>query len=145
MTFSTKGRYALRVMIDLAVYSNGDYIALKDIAKRQEISLKYLEQVISLLNKAGFLQSMRGNNGGYKLAKNPKEYTAGDILRATEGSLAPISCLQNTPNQCERRDKCTTISFWEKYYQIVTDYVDNVTLNDLAENVKNMIGNDYNI
>ncbi|MDD5795688.1 MAG: Rrf2 family transcriptional regulator [Oscillospiraceae bacterium] len=145
MTFSTKGRYALRVMIDLAVYSNGDYIALKDIAKRQEISLKYLEQVISLLNKAGFLQSMRGNNGGYKLAKNPKEYTAGDILRATEGSLAPISCLQNTPNQCERRDKCTTISFWEKYYQIVTDYVDNVTLNDLAENVKSMIGNDYNI
>lgn len=145
MTFSTKGRYALRVMIDLAVYSNGDYIALKDIAKRQEISLKYLEQVISLLNKAGFLQSMRGNNGGYKLAKNPKEYTAGDILRATEGSLAPISCLQNTPNQCERRDKCTTISFWEKYYQIVTDYVDSVTLNDLAENVKSMIGNDYNI
>lgn len=145
MTFSTKGRYALRVMIDLAVYSNRDYIALKDIAKRQEISLKYLEQVISLLNKAGFLQSMRGNNGGYKLAKNPKEYTAGDILRATEGSLAPISCLQNTPNQCERRDKCTTISFWEKYYQIVTDYVDNVTLNDLAENVKSMIGNDYNI
>lgn len=145
MTFSTKGRYALRVMIDLAVYSNGDYIALKDIAKRQEISLKYLEQVISLLNKAGFLQSMRGNNGGYKLAKNPKEYTAGDILRATEGSLAPISCLQNTPNQCERRDKCTTISFWEKYYKIVTDYVDNVTLNDLAENVKSMIGNDYNI
>lgn len=145
MTFSTKGRYALRVMIDLAVYSNGDYIALKDIAKRQEISLKYLEQVISLLNKAGFLQSMRGNNGGYKLAKKPKEYTAGDILRVTEGSLAPISCLQNTPNRCERRDKCTTISFWEKYYQIVTDYVDSVTLNDLAENVKSMIGNDYNI
>ena len=108
-------------------------------------SKKYLEQVISLLNKAGFLQSMRGNNGGYKLAKKPKEYTAGDILRVTEGSLAPISCLQNTPNRCERRDKCTTISFWEKYYQIVTDYVDSVTLNDLAENVKSMIGNDYNI
>ena len=90
MMISTKGRYALRVMIDIAVYSNGNYISLKDVSARQEISVKYLEQVISLLNKAGFLHSLRGNNGGYKLAKEPSAYTAGDILRAAEGSLAPI-------------------------------------------------------
>ena len=89
---STKGRYALRVMIDIAVYSNGNYISLKDVSARQEISVKYLEQVISLLNKAGFLHSLRGNNGGYKLAKEPSAYTAGDILRAAEGSLAPLAC-----------------------------------------------------
>ncbi len=145
MMISTKGRYALRVMIDIAVYSNGNYISLKDISARQEISVKYLEQVISLLNKAGFLHSLRGNNGGYKLAKEPSSYTAGDILRAAEGSLAPIACLQDEQNRCSRRDQCTTLSFWEQYYRVITDYVDGVTLQDLADNAKAMAGNDYTI
>ncbi len=130
---STKGRYALRVMIDIAIHSNGNYISLKDISIRQEISVKYLEQVISLLNKAGFLQSLRGNNGGYKLARHPGDYTAGDILRATEGSLAPIACLQNEPNQCSRESQCTTIGFWKGYYQVITEYVDSVSLQDLVQ------------
>ena len=142
MMISTKGRYALRV---IAVYSNGNYISLKDISARQEISVKYLEQVISLLNKAGFLHSLRGNNGGYKLAKEPSSYTAGDILRAAEGSLAPIACLQDEQNRCSRRDQCTTLSFWEQYYRVITDYVDGVTLQDLADNAKAMAGNDYTI
>ena len=145
MMISTKGRYALRVMIDIAVYSNGNYISLKDISARQEISVKYLEQVISLLNKAGFLHSLRGNNGGYKLAKEPSSYTAGDILRAAEGSLAPIACLQDEQNRCSRRDQCTTLSFWEQYYRVITDYVDGITLQDLADNAKAMAGNDYTI
>ena len=145
MMISTKGRYALRVMIDIAVYSNGNYISLKDISARQEISVKYLEQVISLLNKAGFLHSLRGNNGGYKLAKEPSSYTAGDILRAAEGSLAPIASLQDEQNRCSRRDQCTTLSFWEQYYRVITDYVDGVTLQDLADNAKAMAGNDYTI
>ena len=93
MKISTKGRYALRVMIDLAINSNGKYISLKDIAKRQEISNKYLEQIIALLNKAGYLETARGNTGGYKLSNEPKEYKVGDILRATEGDLSPIYCL----------------------------------------------------
>lgn len=145
MTISTKGRYALRVMIDLALYSNGDYITLKDISARQEISVKYLEQVIALLNRAGFLHSLRGNNGGYRLARKAAEYTAGDILRAAEGTLAPIACLQNQPNQCMRRDVCTTLGFWEKYYEVVNDYVDSVTLQDLADQAKATAGNDYSI
>ena len=92
MKISTKGRYALRVMIDLALNSDGNFIALKEIAKRQDITVKYLEQIVALLNKAGFLETARGNSGGYKLAKEPKDYIVGDILRATEGDLAPIFC-----------------------------------------------------
>lgn len=143
VTISTKGRYALRVMIDLALYSDGEYIALKEISVRQEISVKYLEQVVSLLHKAGFLHSLRGNNGGYRLAKKPSEYTAGDILRAAEGTLAPIACLQDETNQCSRCHQCATLPFWQKYYQIVTDYVDSVTLEELAENVRSDETCDY--
>lgn len=142
---STKGRYALRVMVDLAVYSDGRYIALKDISRRQEISLKYLEQVISLMNKAGFLHSLRGNNGGYRLARSPKDYTAGDILRAAEGTLVPIACLQDEYNQCERKDRCTTLKFWENFDKVIEDYVDSVTLQDLADNAKEMSGDYYTI
>lgn len=145
MMISTKGRYALRVMIDIAVYSNGNYISLKDISARQEISVKYLEQVVSLLNRAGFLHSLRGNNGGYKLSKAPSDYTAGDILRAAEGSLAPIACLQEEQNHCTRQDRCTTLSFWEQYYRVITDYVGGITLQELADNARAMAGNDYSI
>ena len=142
---STKGRYALRLMIDIAAYSNGEVVTLKEISKRQDVSIKYLEQVVSLLTKAGLLISIRGNNGGYLLAREAKDYTAGDILRAAEGTLAPIACLQCDPINCERSSTCSTIDFWRGYYKAITDYVDNITLEDLANREKERIGNDYNI
>ena len=132
MKISTKGRYALRVMIDLAINSNGKYISLKDIAERQEISNKYLEQIISLLNKAGYLETARGNTGGYKLAKEPKEYTIGDILRATEGDLAPIYCLTED-GECDRQTNCKTYSFWKGLDNVINEYIDSKTLEDLIK------------
>lgn len=116
MKISTKGRCALRVMIDLAINSNGKYISLKDIATRQEISNKYLEQIISLLNKAGYLKTARGYTGGYKLAKEPKEYIVGDILRVTEGDLAPTYCLTED-GECDKQKGCKTYSFWNMKYE----------------------------
>lgn len=142
---STKGRYALRVMIDLSLYGQDRYVSLKEISDRQGISVKYLEQVIALLNRAGFLHSMRGNNGGYRLAKKTDEYTAGDILRAAEGSLAPIACLQTQTNQCVRKDSCTTLPFWEGLYRTITEYVDGVTLQQLADGAQSLAGNNYSI
>ena len=100
MQISTKGRYALRIMIDLAENANGEYIRLKDISARQGITLKYMEQIMPMLTKAGYVRSYRGNNGGYMLAKKPEEYTAGEILRAAEGSLAPVGCIVDEPNAC---------------------------------------------
>ncbi|MBQ8084380.1 MAG: Rrf2 family transcriptional regulator [Clostridia bacterium] len=140
---STKGRYALLVMIDLAQYSNGEYIALKDVSARQEISVKYLEQVISLLNRAGFLQSMRGNNGGYKLAKRPSDITAGDILRAAEGSLAPVAGLDNAPLMGDRDPSYVTLDFWKGYDKVINEYVDSVTLQQLVDHARVLAGNDY--
>lgn len=132
MKISTKGRYALRIMIDLATHDNGKFISLKDIAIRQEISNKYLEQIISMLNKAGYLKTARGNNGGYQLAKPPKEYIVGDILRATEGDLKPIYCLTEEGN-CNRKENCKTYSFWKGLDTVITDYVDSKTLEDLIK------------
>lgn len=129
--YSTKGRYALRVMIDVALFSSGGFVSIKEISARQNISVKYLERIIALMSAAGFLKSLRGSRGGYKLAKAPSEYTAGDILRAAEGNIAPIACLA-TSEKCARRGKCTTISFWEGYFDAVNAYVDNITLEDLV-------------
>lgn len=140
---STKGRYALLVMIDLAQYSNGEFITLKDISARQEISVKYLEQVISLLNRAGFLKSMRGNNGGYKLAKSPSAITAGDILRAAEGTLAPVANLNEEPALGNRDPSYVTQEFWNGYHNAISRYVDNITLQDLADHARVLAGNDY--
>lgn len=137
MKISTKGRYALRVMLDLAEHNTGGYIPLKDIAGRQDLKVKYLEQIIAGLNKAGYLQSLRGNTGGYKLAKSPCQYTVGDILRATEGSLMPIACLEDVPNQCHRRDGCQTLPFWEGLNDVIQEYVDGVTLADILTQSKN--------
>lgn len=131
MKISTKGRYALRIMADLALHDNGEYIRLKDISERQDVTLKYMEQIMPLLTKAGYVKSYRGNNGGYMLARKPEEYTAGDILRTTEGSLAPIACIEDDPNRCPRKDKCTTLPFWEGMWKVINDYVDSVTLADL--------------
>ena len=132
MKISTKGRYALRIMIDLATNSNEKFISLKDIAQRQEISNKYLEQIISLLNKAGYLETARGNAGGYKLAKKPNEYKIGDILRATEGDLAPIYCLTEE-GECNRQKDCKTYSFWKGLDDVINEYIDSKTLEDLIK------------
>lgn len=132
MKISTRGRYALRVMIDLAINSKVRYISSRDIAKRQEISNKYLEQIISLLNKAGYLVTARGNNGGYKLAKEPKEYKIGDILRATEGDLSPIYCLTED-GECNRQKVCKTYSFWKGLDNVINEYIDSKTLEDLIK------------
>lgn len=142
---STKGRYALRVMIDIATYSDGQYITLKEISSRQDISVKYLEQIIALLNHAGLLQSLRGTGGGYRLAKPASEYTAGEILRAAEGTLAPIACLQSEPNTCERADRCTTFPFWREFYRVINEYTESVTLQKLVDDAKAMAGYDFSI
>lgn len=123
-------------MVDLTLHANGDYITLKDISERQNISVKYLEQIVSVLGKAGMLKSVRGPQGGYKLAKDPSEYTAGDILRITEGNLAPIPCLENEENDCDRISQCATLDFWKGLYDTVNSYVDGITLQDLAERFK---------
>lgn len=132
MKISTKGRYALTVMMDLATNSNEDFISLKDISERQKISNKYLEQIVAKLNKAGYLQTARGNNGGYKLTRKPEEYKIGDILRATEGDLAPLTCLENGA-VCEKKSHCKTIGFWEGLDKVINDYVDSKTLADLLK------------
>ena len=132
MKISTKGRYALRVMIDLAIHNNGKYISLKEISERQEISNKYLEQIIALLNKAGYLDTARGNTGGYKLSKEPKKYIVGDILRATEGDLAPIYCLTED-GESTRQKNCKTYAFWKGLDDVINEYIDSKTLEDLIK------------
>lgn len=141
MKISTKGRYALRIMVDLAEHNSGEYIRLKDISERQGITLKYMEQIMPMLTKAGYVKSYRGNNGGYVLARQPEEYIVGDILRSTEGSLTPIPCLADTPNQCERQEQCSTLPFWSGLYKVINEYIDRFTLADLIESQKGM----YNI
>ena len=131
MKISTKGRYALRVMIDLAVNDKGDYVSLKDISNRQEVSLKYLEQIMAMLNKAGYVKSTRGNNGGYRLAKSPEEYKVGDILRKTEGDLAPIACVNG--EECGKRENCKTFKFWQGLDNVINEYVDSKTFADLIK------------
>lgn len=132
MMISTRGRYALRLMIDLAQHYTGEYTALKDVCARQEISLKYLEQIVAQLSKAGLLKSARGAQGGYRLAKPPEEYTAASILRLTEGNLAPVACLEHEPNECARYENCAAVKFWQGLYQAVNNYVEGVTLAELA-------------
>jgi len=131
MKISTKGRYALRVMLDLAQNDTGEYIKVKEIANRQGISEKYLEQIIAVLNKAGYVKSVRGAQGGYRIAKEPRDYTVGMILRLTEGSLAPVACLED--DECGRCDTCETMEVWRDVYKAVNAVVDNVTLADLLE------------
>lgn len=133
MKISTKGRYALRIMIDLATNQTDQPIRLKDIADRQKISVKYLEQIIATLTKAGYLLSVRGSSGGYQLKKKPKDYTVGMILRTTEGSLAPVSCVEDSENACERREKCVTAIVWNKINEAVNAVVDGITLQDLVD------------
>ena len=134
MKISTKGRYALRLMLDLAVNFTGDYITIKTIAKRQEISEKYLEQLITQLNKAGFVKSARGAQGGYMLAKTPEEYTIGEILRIMEGNLAPAPCIGDVP--CLRASECVTLEIWQQLQDAINNVIDNITLADLVTRQK---------
>jgi Rrf2 family protein len=142
MKVSTKGRYALRIMLDLAMHNSGELVPLKDIARRQGITLKYMEQIISPLSKAGFVQSLRGSSGGYRLARNPSDYTVGSILRVLEGPLAPTACLEIDINECPRAESCPTISFWNGLNKVINDYVDSVTLEDLV-NEETALQSDY--
>lgn len=141
MKISTKGRYALRLMLDLALHDTDAPVRIKDIAARQEISDKYLEQIISGLNKAGYVKSIRGPQGGYKLAKTPSYYTVGMILRLTEGSLAPVACLDDEVNQCIRQESCATLELWRRLDDAIKSVVDTITLADLVEWQEEKINN----
>lgn len=146
MKISTKGRYAVRVMLDLALNNTGECIKVKEIAARQGISEKYLEQIIAVLNKAGYVKSVRGAQGGYRISRAPKEYTVGMILRLTEGSLAPVACLEEGADECERCDTCETLNVWKKIYTAVNDVVDHITLQDLIDERQKRLENlDYSI
>ena len=141
MLISTKGRYALRVMVDLAEHREEGYIPLKAVAQRQDISEKYLEAIIKLLVRAGLLSGLRGKGGGYKLTKDPAQYTVGDILRLTEDSLAPVACLGPGAAPCVKAAECRTRSLWQGLDKVIRDYLDSVTVADLM--VSGGAGNDY--
>ena len=132
MKISTRGRYALRLMIDVAMHGSEVPVRIKDIAQRQEISEKYLEQIVSVLNKAGFVRSSRGPQGGYRLMKKPEEYTAGMILKLIEGSLAPVACMDGDINDCPRQGKCATLRLGREIDEAISGVVERVTLADLV-------------
>ena len=140
MKISTKGRYAVRVMLDLAANNTGECIKVKQIAERQGISEKYLEQIIAILNRAGFVKSVRGAQGGYRIAKDPKNYTVGMILRLTEGSLSPVACLDDEVNECDRCDTCETLEVWKELAYAINNVVDGVTIADLLEKQQVRLG-----
>ena len=133
MMISSRGRYALRVMIDLAQHDNGELTSLKDIAERQEISIKYLELIVSTLNKGGMLVSGRGKKGGYRLRRRPEEYSVGSILKLTEKTLAPVNCPEIEDSSCGRAGECVTLPLWKKLDDMVQQYLDSVTLKDVLE------------
>ncbi|HBR03573.1 MAG TPA: Rrf2 family transcriptional regulator [Ruminiclostridium sp.] len=132
MKISTRGRYALRMMLDLAIHSD-EYITIKSIAERQEVSNKYLEQIITVLSRAGFVKSARGPQGGYKLTRPAGEYTVGMILRLIEGSLVPVACMEDAPNQCSRCNTCVTLDVWKRLDEAISGVVDHITLEDLVQ------------
>lgn len=133
MKISTRGRYALRMMLDLATHDSGEYISLKTVSERQNISIKYLEQIITILSRVGYVRSARGPHGGYRLAMPPEEYTAGMIFRQTEGSLAPVACLDGDPNRCARCENCAPLRLYERLDDAIKKVVDSVTLADLLQ------------
>ena len=140
---STKGRYALRMMLDLAEHQGDGYVALKDIAQRQGISKKYLEQIVPMLGRADVLRTTRGYQGGYRLARAPQEYTVGEILCLTEGGLAPVACLDQHPNPCPRCGACATLPMWEGLERVIRNYLDGITLQDLLEQQTARAAHDY--
>lgn len=133
MIVSTRGRYALRVLIDIAEHSSEDRIPLKEIAERQDISQKYIEAIMTMLSKSGLVDAVHGKGGGYKLNRAPSEYKIGDILRLTEGTLAPVACLEKNAKPCSRESFCRTLPMWSKLDELVENYLDSVTLADLMK------------
>ena len=130
---STKGRYSIRILLDLAEHRNGGYIPIKEVAARQEISLKYVEKLMPALKNAGLIDSTHGIGGGYRLTREPDEYTLWEILRLAEGDLAPVACLQENAAACSRAAECRTLPVWEKYYELTKDYFSGITLADLMD------------
>lgn len=139
MKISTKGRYALRMMLEFALHPD-ECTKINQVAERQQISVKYLEQIVTILSRAGYVKSMRGSQGGYKLTRDPSEYTVGMILRLTEGNLAPVACLEDSENQCQRAGICVTLSVWKQLNDAINNVVDNVTLADLVKEQQSMPG-----
>lgn len=133
MKISTRGRYAIRVMLDLAENDTGEYIPLVDIAKRQDISEKYLEAIVSMLVKSELLTALRGKGGGYRLIKSPEEYSVASILKVTEGPFAPVACLEHKPNRCDKASHCKTLKMWEGLQKLIEDYFENITIQDLLD------------
>lgn len=131
---STRGRYALRVLIDLAEHCTDGYIPMKEVAQRQGISLKYLEKIMPALIKNNMIEGLSGKGGGYRLNRRPDEYVVGDILRLTEGNLAPVACLGCDAKVCEKADKCKTLPMWKKYFDLTNEYFDSITIADLIKN-----------
>lgn len=134
MLISTRGRYSLRIMIDLAEHYTGNYIPMKDVAKRQELSLKYIERIMPALSKNNLVEGVHGKGGGYRLVKSPEEYKVGDILRFAEGNLAPVACLECGAQPCERAVECRTLPMWKEFHEMANRYFDGITLADLMEN-----------
>lgn len=143
MRVSTKGRYALRMLVDLAEHKNDGFVALKDIAARQNISKKYLEQIVPVLNKTHILQTNRGFQGGYRLAANPYSVTVGEVLRLTEGTLSPLACIDGDTVDCPRSEDCSTLYVWQGLKKVVTDYLDSITLQDIIDRKIESYSNDY--
>ena len=133
MKISTRGRYAMRVMIDLAEHNDGSYIPLKGIAERQDISLKYLESIMADLSKAGMIDGLHGKGGGYRLKRAPEEYPAGEVLRITEGDLAPVACLEKNASPCSHAAECKTLSMWKDFYSLINGFFDGITIANLME------------
>ena len=129
---STRGRYALRVLIDLAEHNSGAYIPMKDVAARQDISLKYLERILPTLTKAKLIEGVHGKGGGYKLTRSPEEYSVGEVLRLTEGNLAPVACLSADAEPCEKAAECRTLSMWRGFYDLTNKYFDGITIASLT-------------
>lgn len=134
MMISTRGRYALRVLLDLAGQKNDGYVPMRSVAERQELSLKYIERIMPVLSKNKLVEGIHGKGGGYKLSREPKEYTVGEILRLTEGNLAPVSCLECDAKLCDRAENCKTLPMWSKFHKMANDYFNSITLEDLLNN-----------
>lgn len=145
MLVSTKGRFALRMMVDLAQHVQEEKCSLKEISERQGVSLKYLEQIVPLLTRSGLIRSMRGARGGYHLTRRPDQYTVGDILRATEGNMLTLPCLDPNAPLCDRQEYCVTLPFWSGLQSVIDNYIDSTTLEGLIQQYEDTAGDDYSI
>ena len=137
---STRGRYALRVMIDLAEHGGGDFVPMKEVAARQEISLKYIERIMPLITKENLVEGLHGKGGGYRLCRPPEDYSVGEILRITEGERAPVACLERGAKPCPRAAECRTLPMWKKYYAMTHEFFDGISI---ADRMKNGASYDY--